>query len=230
MASHSRRPAAKDYFNPTEQIELLQSIKAKIEKSVATTPKESQFSHVDTTNLPNAGKPVDYKAHELSLREKLEKAKADREAKAKAEAALKAQTTTTTTDSPKPKVGEDQTSTEAVASGPPPPPVLNNTPTSIPPVPAFTPTWNPNLTYPNAIPSYGRPPYSYAQPFPQQFGMPTPYPNGQPAQTYPQWGQYPTTANTPGIPPPPPQPNQGPPTNQSPPNSVPANQSHPGFH
>ena len=97
MTSHPRpqRPAATDYFNPTKQTELLQSIKAKIELSATNTPAELQFQN-DVVGAFN-GHPskmapygglgtTDIKAHELSLREKLERAKADREAKAKAEA------------------------------------------------------------------------------------------------------------------------------------------------
>lgn len=227
MASHSRRPAATDYFNPSEQIELLQSIKAKIEKSATSTPQESHFPHHAETVAYTSLKPVDFKAHELSLREKLEKAKADREAKAKAEAALKAQITTTATDSPRPRVVENQSPVEVVPTGPPPPPILNTTHTPMPSVP-FAQTWNPSLAYPTALPNYSRPTYPYPQTFPQQYGMP-PYPNGQPVQAYPQWGGFTPTPNTPGIPPPPPQPNQGPPTTQSPPNPVAVNQGPPGL-
>ena len=234
MTSHPRahRPAATDYFNPAEQIERLQSIKAKIEKSATSTPQEYHFPHPvqgETKNpsTNHAGvKSVDFKAHELSLREKLEKAKADREAKAKAEAASKANITT---DSPQPRL-TDNHSTEPVTTGPPPPPILNNTSTPIPPIP-YTQSWTPNLGYPTPIPNYGRPPFPYTQPYPQQYGMP-PYPNGQPFQPYAQWGQSaPPSNTTPGVPPPPPQPNQGPPnqipTSQSPPNPVPLNQISP---
>src|SRR5947207_8647868 len=232
MASHPRahRPAATDYFNPTEQFELLQSIKARIEKSATSTPQEPHFPPPTqaeaTKNLPAHHarvKSVDFKAHELSLREKLEKAKADREAKAKAEAASKANMTT---DSPLPRL-IDNRSTEPVTTGPPPPPILTNTSTPIPPVP-HTQSWTPNLGYPTPIPTYGRPPYPYTQPYTQQYGMP-PYPNGQPLQPYPQWSEPASTPNsTPGVPPPPPQPNQGPPnqisTSQGPPNQVALNQ------
>src|SRR6266496_3450965 len=141
MTSHPRahRPAATDYFNPTEQIELLQSIKAKIEKTAASTPQEPHFpppTQGETTKNPPVNyagvKSVDFKAHELSLREKLEKAKADREAKTKAEAASKANMTT---DSPLPRL-TDNRSTEPLTTGPPPPPILNNaSSTPIPPVP-----------------------------------------------------------------------------------------------
>ena len=94
MTSHPRpqRPAATDYFNPTEQTELLQSIKAKIELSATNTPAEPQFQNdvvgaFNSKTTPYGGlRTTDTKAHELSLREKLERAKADREAKAKAEA------------------------------------------------------------------------------------------------------------------------------------------------
>jgi len=228
MTSHPRahRPAATDYFNPAEQIERLQSIKAKIEKSATSTPHESHFSHPvqgetknPSTNYADV-KSVDFKAHELSLREKLEKAKADREAKAKAEAASKANITT---DSPQPRL-TDNHFTEPVTTGPPPPPILNNTSTPIPPT-SYTQSWTPNLGYPTPIPNYGRPPFPYTQPYQQQYGMP-PYPNGQTFQPYPQWGQSaPPPNTTPGVPPPPPQPNQGPPnqmpTSQSPPNQTP---------
>jgi hypothetical protein len=220
MTSHSRRPAATDYFNPTEQIEILQNIKARAEKSATSTPQESY--HIDSA--PRTGtKTVDFKAHELSLREKLEKAKADREAKAKADATLKVQTT----DATQPKLVENQSNTETLPAGPPPPPVLNTTPTPAAPVP-YSQTWNPNVAFSAGIPNYGRPPYPYPQPYPQQYGMP-PYPNGQPAHTFAQWGQYTPTPSTPGIPPPPPQPNQGPPTSQSNPNPIPMNQSSPGL-
>jgi hypothetical protein len=235
MTSHSRpqRPAAKDYFNPAEQIELLQSIKAKVEKSATSTPKDHP-NQTDATNTSShtGFRSVDFKAHELSLREKLEKAKADREAKAKAEAALRANAQSaqipTTTNTPLPKLHENK-STEPVTTGPPPPPILNNTnPTPIPPV-TYSQTWTPNLAYPPPVPNYGRPPYPYPQPFPQQYGMP-PYANGQIVHAYPQWGQNATSPNTPGIPPPPPQPNQGAPnqfpTSQSPPNQFPVNQTH----
>jgi len=144
MASYTRppRPAATDYFNRAEQIQLLHSIKAKMEKSATSTPQEP-------TTKEGAGEgsgvqtpialAVDFKAHELSLREKLERAKANREARAKAEAAAKAANSSqtsaqTTVDSPtKATNAEDgevkfespveQTTMDApLALGPPPPP------------------------------------------------------------------------------------------------------------
>src|SRR5579862_1359138 len=106
----SHRPAATDYFNPAEQLALLNNIKAKVEKSANSTPqprdplKANQPSLANQGNTTDANRSVDYKAQELSLREKLEKAKADREARSKAEAALRAysqpghpQSTTTST-------------------------------------------------------------------------------------------------------------------------------------
>jgi len=245
MASHPRphRPAATDYFNPTEQIELLQSIKAKVEKSATSTPQESRQPLDQIQQNYYAGvKPVDFKAHELSLREKLEKAKADREAKAKAEVSVSQQPNSTTTigtiESPQSKVPENK-SVEPVIPGPPPPPIISNlTPT--PPIQQpVTYGWNPGM-YP-AVPNYGRPTFQYPQVFPQ-FGVPS-YTNGQAAAYNPQWSQYvaslPTNTTTPGIPPPPPQPNQGPPlqgsppqgtTSQSPPNQETLNQGAPPPH
>jgi hypothetical protein len=224
MASHPRqRPAATDYFNPTEQIELLQSIKAKVERSAASTPQDSHFPLTDVTNSSNAAhqspsgaNPVDFKAHELSLREKLEKAKADREARAKAEAASR--TAPLAQDSLQPKVKENK-SVEPIAAGPPPPPILSST-TGIPPLPY---AWNSTLGYTPQIPNYPQPPYQYPPPYPPPYGMP-PYTNGHISQPFGQWNQFAPLQSTPGIPPPPPQPNQGPP-NQTLTPSVSQNQS-----
>ena len=237
MSSHPRshRPAATDYFSPTEQIELLQSIKAKAEKSATSPPQDSRFPQTSETKTinPHVGvKSVDFIAHELSLREKLEKAKADREAKAKAEAAAAKEIAMTKESSL--SMLPDNHSAEPMPTGPPPPPILNNNTTSTTPGPlpsmAYAQTWTSNLNYPTPIPNYGRPPYPFAQAYPQQYGMP-PYPNGQTIQPYPQWGQYTPTTSTPGVPPPPPQPNQGPPNqnaaNQGPQNQIPVNQGTP---
>jgi hypothetical protein len=88
MASYTRppRPAATDYFNRAEQIQLLHSIKAKVAKSTTATPQEAlgdgDDGAADGEPMQTTPPVVDYKAHELSLREKLEKAKKEREAKA----------------------------------------------------------------------------------------------------------------------------------------------------
>ena len=184
-------------------------------------------------------KSVDFKAHELSLREKLEKAKAEKEARAKAEATLR--TNPTTTESPQPVVSEQTT-------GPPPPPGLNNTtiPTPIPVTSYPQQTWPANLGYTQHphMTAYSRQPFQYTVPYP--YGT-QPYTNGQP-QPYAQWGYGTPLQTTPGVPAPPSQPNQGPtvhgppnqispgqiPSSASPPNNirVPANQSSndpPGF-
>ena len=236
MTSHHprpQRPAATDYFNPAEQLELLQNIKAKAEKSATATPQEHHVVPADksqsTAHLTAGVKPIDLVAHEVSLREKLEKAKADREAKAKA-AAASAQGNTVSTPqstniSQSPAVNGSK-STESPA-GPPQPPLLNNgtttNPIPIPTPPTYGPAWLQSIGYPQQTPpmSFPRPP-----PFPQyppntygasQFGM-TPFANGQ--SMFPQWGQFATTP-TPGIPPAPQQQNQGgPPTVQSPPNNL----------
>jgi hypothetical protein len=227
------RPAATDYFNPTEQIELLQSIKAKAEKSATSTPQEPLLAQPDTTNHvqqpPTGTKPVDFKAHELSLREKLEKAKADREAKAKAEGAKSQTPTAIASESPQTRLVENK-SVEQVPAGPPPPPMLNTTtPTSIPmAAPPFVQAWTPNMGYPHQTPpmmNYPRPPFPYPQAFPPTFGLQN-YPNGQSMAGYPQWGQFPNQAS-PGIPAPPNHPNQGATLQQLPPNNLALSQSPP---
>jgi hypothetical protein len=214
MASHRTRPAATDYFNPAEQIELLHSIKAKVEKSTTATPQPAEVhllqasTNSTTSARPLDPKPVDFKAHEVSLREKLEKAKADREAKAKAEAQQKA--TTTATDI-LPSRSNDNNSTEPT-TGPPPPPILNTSTATALPAMAYTQSWGQSIAYPQVTPMTGyRQPYAQYPQVYQQYGM-QPYVNGHPAiQAYqqPQPGQY-FLPPTPGVPNPPPQPNQGP--------------------
>lgn len=211
MTSHPRqRPAATDYFNPAEQIELLNSIKAKVEQSTASTPQQQD----DGTRTTPAHKPADFKAHELSLREKLERAKAEKEARAKVEASLR--TNSTTAESPKPVVPPTE------QTGPPPPPILNNVPTTTTPTPIPVTSypqqpWPTNLGFPQhpSMTAYARPPYQYPPPYP--YGI-QPYTNGQPLP-YAQWGYSAPIQTTPGVPPAPPQPNQGP-TQQSPPNQI----------
>lgn len=225
MTSNSRqRPAATDYFNPTEQIELLQSIKAKAERSAASTPIDSHFPLTNVTTSSSAAhqepfgvKPVDFKVHELILREKLEKAKADREAKAKTGPVLGTASQPLTKGPLQPKVNENKP-TDSVTTGPPPP-ILSNT-TPMPPVPF---AWNSALGYPPPIPNYPRPPYQYPPPYPPPYGIP-PYANGHAPQPFGQWNQFAPVQSTPGIPPPPPQPNQGPPSQASTP-PVPLTQS-----
>ena len=240
MASHHRhpRPAATDYFNPTEQIELLQSIKAKAEKSATSTPQDPQVAHSDDTigmtgqqaAYPGA-KSVDFRAHELSLREKLEKAKADREARAKAaEAALRAssQPPSTTNESTQGSRLVELKSSESVPPGPPPPPGTNNTtPTPISTAP-YGQAWTANLTYMQGLPmaNFGTAAFPYPQTFTPQYGSMQPFGNGQPAQVYSQWSQFSPQQNTPGVPPPPAHPNQGPPS-QAPPNQGPQTQVSP---
>jgi len=170
MASYTRppRPAATDYFNRAEQIQLLHSIKAKMEKSATSTPQEPMTKEgageggVVQTPLALA---VDFKAHELSLREKLERAKANREAKAKAEAATKAANSSqtsaqTTVDSPtkatSAEEGEvkfespvEQTAMDApLALGPPPPPPVSMNSVPAPPLMAnvVVPPTHPTVT------------------------------------------------------------------------------------
>ena len=176
MASYTRppRPAATDYFNRAEQIQLLHSIKAKMEKSATSTPQESTTKEGagegSVRQTPSAA-PVDFKAHELNLREKLEKAKADREAKAKAEAPIKTANSShasvqTTVDSPtkatNAEEGEvnvesvvEQAATDAqLVSGPPPPPPpvsLNN---------AHTPMLMGNALVPPTPPTVAPLPYN----------------------------------------------------------------------
>jgi hypothetical protein len=219
MSSHRARPAATDYFNPAEQIELLQNIKARVEKSSTSTPQPTD-SHVPQLNSSSTGtlngqpvtsKPTDLKTHELSLRDKLEKAKADREAKAKADAAQK-----TTIDSPKGQTNENK-STEST-NGPPPPPILNTTTQTTAPALPYGQTWGQNMTFPQVPPMTNyRTPYPQYQPVYQPYGM-QPYANGLPAipaYPTPQPGQF-YIPPTHGIPPTPAQPNQGSP--QGPPN------------
>jgi hypothetical protein len=246
MTSHPRpqRPAATDYFNPAEQFELLQSIKAKVETSATATPQEhhippSDQLHPAATTTTASVPSFDLAAHEVSLREKLEKAKAEREAKAKAAEALlqgihpPSQLSTTPTNA-NAKVSQfavnGRKSTEPLTAGPPPPPVLNNNnnqtaTNSVPtPTPTYGPAWVQSLGYPQQTPPMGFPRPSYPQ-FPQtsyvQYGM-MPYTNGQ--TMFPQWPQY-STSSIPGIPSaPPPQQNQGS-IAGSPPNQTPVNQS-----
>src|SRR5579859_1924212 len=141
MTSQPRpqRPAATDYFNPTEQLELLQSIKVKAQKSATATPQES---HPPVREKPppsamttTTSQPVDYVAHEMSLREKLEKAKAEREAKAKLEAALSgnSQTLHTALNTASATTHTDGSHNVSLKNnvpeppaGPPPPPIQNN--------------------------------------------------------------------------------------------------------
>jgi len=223
MTSHPRqRPAATDYFNPAEQIELLNSIRAKVEQSTTSTPQQQQLQG-DGTKSSSPNKSVDFKAHELSLREKLEKAKAEKEARAKVEVSIRA--SSMTTDSPKPMATEQ--------TGPPPPPVLNNNaPTTSTPIPVTSypqQPWPANLGafQTPAMTAFARPPYQFPLPYP--YGI-QPYTNGQ-HQPFTQWGYGTPIQTTPGIPPAPPQPNQGPiiqaPANQMSPGQIPTSASPP---
>lgn len=233
MTSHPRpqRPAATDYFNPAEQLELLQNIKAKVEKSATATPQEHNVPLADKSQYAGSNsmgmlKPLDLVAHEVSLRDKLEKAKAEREAKAKAAAqgiVQQPQSTPANANANASQILLNGSKSTEPTAGPPPPPVLNNsnyTPTN--PIPTPTPptygsAWVQSLGYPQQTPpiGYPRPPFpQYPQTaFAGQYGM-SQYTNGQ--GMFPQWSQFGTTP-TPGIPPAPQQQNQGP-TGQSPPN------------
>src|SRR5438105_1319451 len=197
MTSQPRpqRPAATDYFNPTEQLELLQSIKVKAQKSATATPQESH-PPVREKTAPSAtttttSQRVDYVAHEMSLREKLEKAKAEREAKAKLEAALSgnSQTPQTAPNTASAIAHSDGSQNVSMngnkapepPAGPPPPPIQNNkantTPANSVPTRTSTygPTWVQNMGYSQQTNSMGypRPPFP---PFPQPsfppYGMP----------------------------------------------------------
>lgn len=231
----AQRPAATDYFNPAEQLELLQNIKVKAQKSTTATPQESHPR--PATGKPSSEtttQPVDYVAHELSLREKLEKAKAEREAKAKVEAALRGNahngqtasitaSTNANTDASQDGLVKGSIHPEPT-TGPPPPPILNNNANNTPmsstptPTPTYGPTWVQSLGYPQQTNpmAYTRTPFpQFPQPSFPPFGMP-PFTNGQ--TMFSPWGQFPPTP-TPGIPPPSVPVNQGPP-NQTPPTQV----------
>jgi hypothetical protein len=166
------RPAATDFFNPAEQVELLRNIKAREEN------KQPPAQSAPSTN----------KDTEVSLREKLEKAKADKQAKANAESTA--------------QNGDKKQDT--VTTGPPPP-IPGISTGSI--MPYSTPGWS-QYSQGAPVPSPTQTQRAYYQ-FPQSYPQPfmNPYGNtqSQPAQ---QWGQL-SQQSTPGVPPPPSQPNQG---------------------
>jgi len=256
MTSQSRaqRPAATDYFNPAEQLELLNNIKAKVEKNVKSAPQQSQepstmkVPGLATQSSTTMKKPIDYKAQELSLREKLEKAKADREAKAKEEAAVAALAhsqplLSPTTTTPTSHLNESHPA--ETASAPPPPQLLNaNSSNNVPALfsaPAQTQpnpygsAWAAGMPFPPQppMPGFPQPSFSSFPPF-SQFGMPF---AGNPAQPFPQW-PFPAPGPISDLPlqqttqkqaslgtAPTPQPLQ--PTNQNPPNRAPVNQTPP---
>jgi hypothetical protein len=258
MASYTRppRPAATDYFNRAEQIQLLHSIKAKVAKSTTATPQEAtgdgNDGAADGEAMQTTPPVVDYKAHELSLREKLEKAKAEREARAaKVETAAENFVDSIMTDSPVEATtvnGQGTTSAD-----PPPPPVnVNNIPT-VAPVPVPPPATGlgttrlqpPTVAWPSPYvlsvqqqqqaqqqaqrqSQVERQLQQQMQAQQQQFAAfpPTYYSQFNPYSNgvYPPYPPMPQfSPPTPGVPPPPPQPNQGPPTGL-PPAQSPQNQ------
>jgi len=218
MASYHRpsRPAATDYFNPTEQLELLQTIAEKLNTTPTSTLQESTNILAPVPAEPADSKPPDFKAHELTLREKLEKAKAERDAKAKADAAINSNPMPTTPATP-------NLSNENVKSHPDPalPPFTLNVQNPMPaPGAQYNSGWTSSSPFPQPSPMY--PPYppqfpSYSQSYASQFGVP--YPPGQTTGPFPQSGTFPPTPPTPGVQ------NQGPQQNQK--TSAAANQTHP---
>jgi hypothetical protein len=146
MASYTRptRPAATDYFNRAEQIQLLHSIKAKVAKSTTATPQEAtgdgKDGTVDGQTMPTTPPVVDYKAHELSLRERLEKAKAEREARVKlvkvetaADSFVKSMEEDESIMIDSPVEATTVNGQGATSADPPPPPAnVNNIPTAAP--------------------------------------------------------------------------------------------------
>ena len=205
MNSHtnSQRTTATQYFDHSEQLERLRAIKETVEKS------RNSDSQSARGNVP------DLRAQELTLREKLERAKAEKEAKAKAEAAIRPTQSAASTNPPLKAI--ENTIHGAGISAPPPPPAVNtSTPGPIPMNP-YIQQWPQGISHQSPINSasnFQRPAFQ----FPHPFGM-SEYTPQVPAvhpslSTTAQWGNqmFPSTAVSTQTP------RQTPPAQGSPPN------------
>ena len=217
--TNSQRATATQYFDPSEQLERLQSIKERAEKSLHSNSQSPRG------NFP------DLRAQELTLREKLERAKAEKEAKAKAEAATRPTQSVASTNAPLKAI--ESTIHDTGMSAPPPPPAVNtSTPGRIPMNP-YVQQWPQSISHQppiNSAANFQRPSF---QQFPQPFGIPEYTPPQIPAvhsslSTTAQWNNQmlPPTAISTQTPL-----NQTPPAQGSPPNhfNQPAQNQSPAF-